>query len=689
MGDTYSQYGGLGKGWERAGSPAKLCRMTRLTMLLALLMTLGAARAPAAGATVAPPAPDPVLVTIMNDVRSNNWDQAQSLAAAQPDRLVAKLVTYFRLLDPGEASEGQIGVFMARNPDWPEQAVLARRWSEALAADPDDTIVRQECGQRLPVTAAANARCAAAFDVSDPRKAAKFARRAWIDGYSGAADAGTFLAQYAPMLTPQTNWARFQRFALAGNISGARAMLPLLSPGDQATGQAWLALAQGQTGAAGLVAGLTPAQRATPGLFLAQLAAAPDQPSKLALWQSGGIAAELRASGLARALFWIKRQALARDLLQTNDAKDAYAIVAAARPQSAAQKASRDFLAGFIALRFLNDPTLARPWFLALSHDSTAVITRARAFYWLAQTETGGAARADLSDASAYPDTYYGQLASLQLGQSPALLAGRIRAIATPRITVAEEAGFAERELPQAAVILTEMGAPRRARAFLYRMAEVAPALDDRYLDARLAEGLGQLPSAVMIARIAGVAGDMLVGLGWPIPAGLVPADPPAGGAGPSVILSLIRQESSFDPGAMSGSGAEGLMQLMPGTARMIAARSGLGLPAAGLMGDPAANIGLGSAYFATLMSRFGNCLPLAIAAYNAGPRNVETWLAENGDPRLPVGSGGVNMITWIELIPFAETRNYVQRVTEGIVVYRALAGKAARNPVARWLPHS
>jgi soluble lytic murein transglycosylase len=231
------------------------------------------------------------------------------------------------------------------------------------------------------------------------------------------------------------------------------------------------------------------------------------------------------------------------------------------------------------------------------------------------------------------------------------------------------------------------MGTPRRARAFLYRMAEVAPGLSDRYLDARLADGLGQTPSAVMIARSAGVVGDMLISLGWPIPAGLVPADPGAGGPGPSVILSLIRQESSFDPGAISGSGAEGLMQLMPGTARMIATQSGLGLPAAGLMGDPEANIGLGSAYFSTLMSRFGNCLPLAIAAYNAGPRNVETWLTENGDPRLPAGSGGANMITWIEQIPFSETRNYVQRVTEGIVIYRALAGRPARNPVARWLP--
>lgn len=647
------------------------------------LTAIGAARALAAMA--APPAPNPALVQIMNDVRSNDWTDAQSLALAQPDKLVSKLVTYFRLLDPGAASEVEIGIFMARNPDWPEQSILARRWSEALAADPDDAVVREQCARRLPVTVAADARCAAAFAATDPAKAPKFARRAWIDGYANQADASNFLAQYGSMLTSHANWARFQHLALAGNVVAATTTLPLLPPADQATGAAWLALARGAANADALIASLTPHQQAAPFLFLAQLAAAPDSASKLALWQNDGAAAEQQAHGLARALFWPRREALAHDLLKSADARDAYALIAAARPDSNVKKASRDFLAGFIALRFLNDPALARPWFLTLSRDSTAVITKARAFYWLAQTETGPAATADLARASAFPDTFYGQLAALQMGETPAALGNRIRAIGIPKPTMAQEVGFAERELPQAAVLLTEMGAPRRARAFLLRMAEISPALDDRYLDARLADGLGQTPSAVAVARLAGMAGDMLVQLGWPVPPGLA-VDPPGVAVGPDVVLSLIRQESSFDPGAMSPSGAEGLMQLMPGTARMIAMQSGLGLPEAGLMADPEQNIALGSAYFAMLMNRFGDCLPLAIAAYNAGPHNVAKWLASYGDPRLPASGGGANMITWIEEIPFAETRNYVERVTEGIVVYRALSGKPARDPIGKWL---
>lgn len=657
--------------------------MLRTISLLAMLLTFAHTNAPIAVANAAmAPAPDPALVRIMNDVRSNKWAEAQTLAAAQPDRLVAKLVTYYRLLDPGAASDVAIDRFMVQNPDWPLQYILRRRWSEALAADTSNATLRTQCLKRVPVTAAANAACAGAFELTRPAKAESFVRRAWVLGYANISAATSFSGQYGGMLTPQTYWARFQHLALAGNVAMATATQGYVPPADQPVAYAWIELADHVTDAPTALAALTPAQRATPFLFFAELAAAPDTAHRLALWQRYGTAAEIRAHGLARALFWGKRNAFARDLLQSDHPNEAYAIVAAARPTSEVQRASRDFLAGFIALRLLDKPARARPWFLALSQDSKAAITRARAFYWLAQTESGAAATADLARAAAYPDTYYGQLAALQNGETPTALATTLRSLTTPPIAVSQEANFAERQLPQAAVILTEMGAPRRARAFLYRMAALAPGFPDRYLDARLAIGLGQTPTAVMVARLAGVSGDMLVGPGWPIPPGLARHQPSR-----SVILSLIRQESSFDPRARSGSGALGLMQLMPGTARMVAAKTGLAIPAAGLMADPAGNIALGSAYFASLMSRFGNCLPLAIAAYNAGPRNVETWLTENGDPRLPASAGGVNMITWIEEIPFGETRNYVQRVTEGIVIYRALQGKPAHDPITRWLP--
>ena len=135
-----------------------------------------------------------------------------------------------------------------------------------------------------------------------------------------------------------------------------------------------------------------------------------------------------------------------------------------------------------------------------------------------------------------------------------------------------------------------------------------------------------------------------------------------------------MRQESSFDIGALSPSGARGLMQLMPPTASAVARQLGIQVSLASLTIDPAPNIRLGTTYLQDMLSSFDNCLPLAAAAYNAGPHRVAQWLDQNGDPR----TGPIDMVDWIELIPVGETRNYVQRVTENVVMYRA-----ARNDPA------
>jgi soluble lytic murein transglycosylase len=129
-------------------------------------------------------------------------------------------------------------------------------------------------------------------------------------------------------------------------------------------------------------------------------------------------------------------------------------------------------------------------------------------------------------------------------------------------------------------------------------------------------------------------------------------------------------------------------MQLMPETARRTAAKNGI--PFGGDLTDPNVNMALGTAYFNGLLESFGDCLPLAIAAYNAGPTNVANWLAENGDPEMGASvAGGADLIDWVEEIPFSETRNYVQRVTESIVIYRALQTGHADNPLSRWMQSS
>jgi soluble lytic murein transglycosylase len=500
---------------------------------------------------------------IMQDVQSGHFREAESLAAGTGDPLMIKLVQFFKLLDPGGGTADDIQQFIAQNPDWPDQGLLALRAAQAA-------------------------------------------------GLSGG-----FPEVTPPFLTQVE-------------------ALHLASQDDQAA----------------------------------------------ALWSAQGAAAFAASVSGQQAMFWPAQNTLARALLLTGNAKAALAVVLAVAPPAAGstreQATDRDFLAGFLLLRFLHKPAQAAIWFHQLAADSGAVITQARAYYWLGRAETGAPAAADYRRAADYPDTFYGQLAALALGETPAALTVAIQQASEPAISPGQAFDFALMELPRAAALLMQMNDPHDAQTFLVRLGQVA--VDDRAreLAAKLALGLGLPPSAVFIARTAGVDGQMLVREGWPMPYA-----PPGNAVEPAAALAIMRQESSFDPTVVSGSGAIGLMQLLPGTARQTARQNGL---ADTDLFDPAQNMALGTTYLGELVSQFGNCLPMAFAAYNAGPQNVANWVGEYGDPELGHQAGGANIIDWIEQIPFNETRNYVQRVTENMVVYRALAGQPADDPLSPWL---
>lgn len=395
------------------------------------------------------------------------------------------------------------------------------------------------------------------------------------------------------------------------------------------------------------------------------------------LWAQDGQAAMSASTNAQRLMFWPAQNELARALLVENNAKSAYQVITAVAPPQAAinQNLDRDFLAGFVELQFLKHPDQAATWFQQLATTSNAVITQARAYYWLGRSSTGVTAQQDYARAAAYPTTFYGQLAAEALGETPQQLALRIQSVPEPRISVQDALDFGLGELPRAALLLMQMNDPHDAEIFLDHIGRTA--LDDksRLMAAKLALGLGFPQSAVTIARQAGIDGQMLVRTGWPIP-----YNPPATILAPAIALGIMRQESSFNSNAISGAGAIGLMQLMPGTARYVSRKYGLH---ANDLFDPTQNMMLGSTYLAHQIDNFGTCLPLSIAAYNAGPGNVSNWLAEYGNPSLGNQPGGADIIDWIEEIPFEQTRNYVQRVSENITIYRALLTGAALSPVA------
>jgi soluble lytic murein transglycosylase len=350
----------------------------------------------------------------------------------------------------------------------------------------------------------------------------------------------------------------------------------------------------------------------------------------------------------------------------------------AAHGQTAAEVVTEaEFLAGFIALRLLRDPARATRHFTALDRASQAAITQGRAHYWLGRAaEAAGAdGRPHFRRAAAWSTTFYGQMAALHLNEARAVRDGRIRDQRDPGWTQEMVLAYGGREVVRAAVWLIAWGDAPRARAFLLRMDEIAPVPAERSLTAAFALRVGLPDTAVFVARRIGRDGGMLAESGWPMPFA-PPEDFDA-----AVALGVMRQESSFDIGAVSSSGARGLMQLMPFTARDVARKLGIATSLPALTSDTQHNMRLGTTYLRDMLARFGGSLPLAVAAYNAGPSRVDRWLADLGDPR----TGDPAMLDWIERIPFNETRNYVQRVLENIVIYRVRRGEGAETLSLGW----
>jgi soluble lytic murein transglycosylase len=487
-------------------------------------------------------------------------------------------------------------------------------------------------------------------------------------------------ARWGAAIGRAEQWQRFDRLAWSDTAAATRQEL-LLDPADRARAEARLALRRDDVLALALVALLAPAERADPALVLEQaryLRRANLDAEALKLWTGAGPAAERAAPPEHLAAFWDERNILARRRLRDGDAQGAYTLANDDAQRAPEQVADAAFLAGFIALRKRSDAAAATRHFQVLTAISRSAITLARAHFWLARAATDEAvARREYQAAAAYPSTFYGQLAALALADGPAGLAARITATHDPTWDSAQALDFAGRELARAAAYLVGWGEPSRAQGFLLRLADIVPDAVDRSLAARLADGFGMQETAITLARRAGRDGVILLDAGWPLAVDVPPESP----IEPALALGIMRQESSFETTTVSPAGARGLMQLMPETAALMARQLGMRrLPS--LTGDPAANMRLGTAYLRSLLDQYDGCIPLAVAAYNAGPTRVGEWLASNGDPR----AGGVEMLDWIEEIPFGETRNYVQRVIENTMVYRAKRGEITPHPLAQWL---
>jgi len=609
---------------------------------------------------------------------AGRWAEAES-AARGADPAIAKVVTWLRLQQRGQAGAAEIVDFLTANPDWPGQETLGRRAEEALAAESDDALALRYFAAQPPRSLDGYQRLADALQrKGNAAEATATIRNGWADAPGDAAAETGYLARNAGTLGPAQHWARFDKLALARQNAAAGRVVPYLDAERQALANARLAYAADQpdADAAAPLAGRDAALAAERARWLRRK----DMDSEAA----AAFAASPKPSPEVAKASWPERNVLARKLWRLGNPRTAYQVAAGHGIEAPGEpRQEAEFLAGFLALQKLDDPPRAERHFAKVGEESRSVITRARSLYWqgraAAYQNQLGRAKQRYLEAAQYPLAFYGQLASVSLSEPPATLAQRIQQVGSPVATPAQQAAFERNELVRTVRALADIGEYRRTRQFLLRLEDLSHDPAEDLLVVRLAAATGRPDHPIWVVRRAAAGGLQARHEGWPTP---WPA--PNSGVEPALVYAITRQESNFDPEAVSSANARGLMQLLPATAQQVARRLGIAHQTAQLTNDPAHNMRLGAGYLEMLSERFGGTLPFMIAGYNAGPGRVDQWVGEFGDPR----QGQIAMLDWMEQIPFTETRNYVQRVIENMAVYRAADPQAAalEHPMTAWL---
>lgn len=637
---------------------------------------------PSAEATVYAPPPPPASAAERMRLRDGlaaaerrDWAALAQLRDSANDPLVQRMLQW-RWAASTEAPLyfDDIADALSSLEGWPGRSAMRARAEQAISESrlsPSERIafLRRDGG---PATGDGHVALASALRAQGQRsEATEIARAAWREARLSPIAEQRLLDEFGSSLTSEDYADRADSLLWRGERSAAQRLLPRLSPSDRAVAAARIAIQSRVQRGLQAAVDAVPASRADDPGFLydrAQYRRRAGRPE-----EAMPVAARIDARdapAAARADISRERRLYVSRALRGGNPRLAYQLVTNHGLTQGEAFADAEWLAGWISLRFLNNPSQAAGHFAHLSENVSAPVSRSRAFFWRGEAARAmgqtNDAEALYGQAAAYNFTYYGQLAATRGGRSATLSLPD-----TARVSDAARARFESRELVRALRLMAEVGTERDFESIAFFLDDTLTEPEEHELLAQMAREQSYHRTALRTAKAGLFRNIVATNAAYPI-LNLPLAVSSGGRPEPALVLAIIRQESEFDVGAISSANARGLMQLIPSTAQAQARREGMSFDRGALTTDAQYNIRLGSAHLADLVDDFGGSYVLAIAAYNAGPANVRSWLTEWGDPR----SSTVDTIDWIELIPFAETRNYVQRVTENLQVYRhRLAG--------------
>ena len=628
--------------------------------------------------TPPPPVPTPEMMRLRDGVaaaESRDWVGLALARDTAVDPIVRSLLEWrFAVENDTPADFNTLRASLERLEAWPRRQAIRARAEEAIfvsSLNPQERIafLREDDG---PVSGDGRIALAQALRASGQRsEAIEIARTAWREDRMEDQAESIALREFGDSFSADDHATRVDILLWRGQRSDARALYSRISSADRLLAEARIALQTRQRRGLQAAVDAVPDSRANnPGLVYdrARYIRRSGRPER-----AMDVAAEIDSTAAPLAardeIFDEKRLYVPR-ALRGRDYRLAYRLVSNHGMSSGVAFADAEWLSGWISLRYLDNARQAAGHFQHLDENVSSSVSSSRAQYWrgVAAAALGDSAeaQAQFRRAAQYDFTYYGQLALEKLG------GGEIALPSVVQAPTASRTRFENRDLVRALRAMAQVGDRGDFESIAYHLDDQ---LEDPYeiqLLAELARTQGYNRAAVRSGKAGLFRGVVAAEAAYPLidlpPDVLQRARPE-----PALVLSVIRQESEFDIGVSSHANAHGLMQLLPSTARLVARREGITYDRASLNTDPEYNVRLGSAYLGGLIDDYSGSYVLALVAYNAGPSRARDWIEDWGDPRSP----STDVVDWVELIPFSETRNYVQRIMENLQIYRhRLAGQ-------------
>ncbi len=609
-----------------------------------------------------------ITKVVFDYVDRKQWKLALSDAQKMQDKTIYTLVNWMYLIEPQSgASFNEYQTFIKNHKDWPRINRIKYLAEHKINFDNNSpSSIIEYFSNNPPLSGFGRLRLAEAFlENNQTEKARNLVKDGFKDAELSKNDLKYFSKIFKKFLTHQDYVLRADYFAYEAKYKDLKDTTDYLNPDYQKLYNARAALFTKRS-ADNLISQVPQSLKEDPGLIYDRIKWRRKKArfdDALTLMNQSASDSLMRNQYLAK-----ERLSVARDKISDKEYKIAYEILKDHRLNEGADYAEIEWHLGWLALSFTNQTDVALNHFLKMNAAVTYPISKARAAYWIGRTykKLGQTNQSNtwFRTGSQYGATFYGQLSHIELNEK--------------RFSINNNFKFSEdkyeefkKNNPQAksVIVLKELNRTRYTKDILRHLgdAEQNRTFEEISMAGVLAQEIERLDFAIQIAKNASYKNLNFLEISFPrieVPKQVKNQKI----LDSSVILALIRQESEFDTSANSKVGAKGLMQIMPATAKLLSKVTNIDFSKEKLTKDKDYNLALGSYYISDLDDNFGSHY-LAFAAYNAGPHRVEKWIKTYGDPRRKQ----IDAIDFIELIPFHETRNYVQRVSENINVYEYL----------------